>query len=223
MKKINSSLDKVGSFDKYDVGDRDEADLFILIHTSSRGVNMFGHIDVYFEGKVISYGNYDEGSRKYKEMFGDGVLFSTRKRKNYINFCIDNSKKTLFEFGVRLNARQKELIRTRIKEILDDTISWNYKDDKKYNNGTSYVAKLYKKTGAEFYKFKKGKYKTYFVLGSNCCYLADDIIANSGVDMLSLNGIITPGTYYDYLNRLLKKKNSFVVSKSIYNASRRCK
>ena len=32
-----------------------------------------------------------------------------------------------------------------------------------------------------------------------------------------MNGIITPGTYYEYLNREFKKKNSMVISKNIYN------
>ena len=75
-------------------------------------------------------------------------------------------------------------------------------------------------TGKQKYS-KNGKYKTYYVMGSNCCYLVDDILGNSGMDILSINGIITPGTYYDYFNKELSKKNSNVVSKSIYNARRR--
>ena len=180
-----------------------------------------GHIDIYFDGKVISYGNYDEGSRRFKDFFGDGVLFITDKRDEYINFCIDNSKKTLFTFGISLTKKQKEQVQKRIAELIDNTFLWDYQSDKKYNNGSSYAAKLYKKTKASFYKFKKGKYKTYFILGTNCCFLADDIIGCSGMDILSINGIITPGTYYDYLNRFLGLKNSNVVSKDIYNSDHR--
>jgi hypothetical protein len=72
-----------------------------------------------------------------------------------------------------------------------------------------------------FFKLKKGKYKTYFVIGNNCCYLADEIVGSFGMDILSLNGIITPGTYYDHLNRLFNQKNSNVISKEIYNYDRR--
>ena len=215
----NLALDKkqIYSFDKK----KKESDLNILIHTSSRGFNRMGHIDLCFEHHVISFGNYDEGSRIYKDFFGDGVLFITDNKKEYINFCIDNSKKTIFDFGITLNKSGKQAIRTRIREIMENAIEWDYRSDKKYNNGTSYAAKLYKSTNAKFYKFNRGKYCTYFVLGMNCCFLVDDIVGKSGMDIVSINGIITPGTYYDYLNRELKLRNSNVISKDIYNFKRR--
>ena len=43
------------------------------------------------------------------------------------------------------------------------------------------------------------------------------------MDILSINGIITPGTYYDYLNRAFKRKNSNIIYKEIYNKERRAK
>lgn len=220
MVEINKCLD---TYDYRRSLRNTKADLFILIHTSNRGVNRVGHIDIYFEGNIISYGSYDEGSRKFREIFGDGVIFKTSNRGGYINFCIDNSEKTLFEFGLVLSDIQRKKIRSKIDDIFSNTYLWNHKSDKKYNGGTSYAAKLYKRTKAKFYKFNDGKYKTYFVLGTNCCYLVDDIVGYGGVDLLSLNGIITPGTYYDYLEKELHRKNGIVVSKNVYNANRRCK
>ena len=222
MVSINKSLDTYDYRYKRDSDDM-TSDLFILIHTSDRGVNRFGHMDIYFEGNVISYGCYDEGSRKCREIFGDGVIFKTKNRAGYINFCIDNSEKTLFEFGISLSDRQKKMIRCRMDDIFSNTYFWDYKSDKNYNNGASYAAKLYKRTHAKFYKFKSGKYKTYFVLGTNCCYLVDDIVGHGGIDLLSLNGLITPGTYYDYLEKELYRKNGIVVQKNVYNSNRRCK
>lgn len=223
MVEINRNLEvkKTGSysFEK----EEQRKDLNILIHTSNRGFNRMGHIDICFDGCVISYGNYDEGSRKWHDFFGDGVLFTTNNKADYINFCIDNSKKTVFDFGISLTDSQKSRVRTRIDELFANTINWNYLEDKKYNHGKSYAAKLHKRTNAKFYKFKKGKYRTYFVLGTNCCYLADDIVGKSGMDILSINGIITPGTYYDYLNRELMRKRSNVISKDIYNSSNRAR
>ncbi len=224
MVEINHNLE-VSHPNQYSYGNKLEksVDLNILIHTSNRGVNKMGHIDICFDGKVISYGNYDEGSRFCKEFFGDGVLFTANRKEDYINFCIDNSKKTIFDFGIHLTEKQKIRVQKRIDELLDNTVPWDHKEDKKYNSGNSYAGRLYKKTKATFYKFAFGKYKTYFVLGTNCCFLADDIIGKSGTDILSLNGIITPGTYYDYLNRKLKVRNSNVIYKEIYNRDRRPK
>lgn len=68
------------------------------------------------------------------------------------------------------------------------------------------------------YKFVRGKYKRYFVLGNNCVKLADEIIGKSGTDILKMYGVITPGAYYEYLNREFKKKNSMVISRKIYNS-----
>ena len=220
MNDINRALEVKKEY-SYVIDKGIKPDIYVIIHTSNRGVNRAGHMDICYNGMVMSYGNYDEGSRRFKEIFGDGVLFTCNDINKYINFCIDNSKKTIFLFGISLNDKQKKLVSNKIDELTKNTFIWNYKDDKKYNNGDSYASRLYKKTKAKFYKFKSGKYKTYYVMGSNCCYLVDDILGNSGMDILSINGIITPGTYYDYFNKELSKKNSNVVSKSIYNARRR--
>lgn len=221
MIDINRNLKvKEQSYSYHNPNDK-TVNLNILIHTSNRGFNRMGHIDIYFDNKVISYGCYDEGSRYVGELFGDGVLFLAKSKKEYINFCIDNSKKTIFDFGIHLTDTEKKKVALRIEELLKNTYPWNHKTDKNYHNGKSYAAKLYKRTSAKFYKFKSGKYKTYYVLGTNCCFLADDIIGKSGMDILSINGLITPGTYYDYLNRKLKGKNSNIIYKEIYNKDRR--
>ena len=36
-----------------------------------------------------------------------------------------------------------------------------------------------------------------------------------------MNGLITPGTYYEYLNKEFSKKNSIVVNRNIYNEKRK--
>lgn len=221
MVEINRNLAVEGpkkySFEK----DTRDSNLHILVHISNRGVNRIGHIDICYDGYVISYGAYDEGRRFCFDIFGDGVLFVVNDKSEYINFCIDNSKKTVFDFGIYLTKRQRKCVEKRIWELFDNTVSWDCRSDSKYFDGGSYAGKLYKRTGARFYKFKKGKYCTFFVLGTNCCFLVDDIIGKSGMDILSINGIITPGTYYDYLNRELRLKRSNVISKEIYNFDRR--
>ena len=217
-RNFETSFFKEGSYHQ----ERDDlVNLDILIHTSNCGVNRVGHIDICFEDKVITYANYDEGSRFVGELFGDGVLAIVKGKKRYINFCIDNSKKTIFDFGIHLTEKQRKKVASRIKELLKNTYSWDHKRDKNYRDGKTYAAKLYKRTYAKFYKFKTGKYKTYYVLGTNCCFLVDDIIGKSGMDILSINGLITPGTYYDYLNRKFKGKNSNIIYKEIYNKDRR--
>ena len=75
---------------------------------------------------------------------------------------------------------------------------------------------MYNATGAKFYKFNSGKFKTYFVLNTNCVKLADEILGKCGINIIKISGIITPGAYYDYFDREFGFKKSNVVSKTIY-------
>ena len=79
-----------------------------------------------------------------------------------------------------------------------------------------YASRLYKATQASFYKFKKGRFKYYFVMTNNCVLLADHIIGKSGIDIVNMNGIITPGTYFSYFEEEAKKENSRVLLKTLY-------
>lgn len=228
LNEINYLLDKE-NYDKPFVfeekSEDTKADLEVFVHTSNRGFNRMGHVDLYYNGRVISYGNYDDESIKFFTMIGDGVLFTTEKDK-YIPFCIEHSKKTIFAFGLKLTNTQKKNINKTIDKIFDNVYEWNppyvkaISKRKKVNMNRykDYSSRLYQTTNAKFYKFKTGRFKKYFTLGNNCCKLADHIIGKSGIDLLKMNGIITPGAYYEYLNREFQKKNSMVVSRKIYNS-----
>ncbi len=202
----------------------DEPDMEVFVHTSNKGFNRMGHVDLYYKDKVISYGNYDNTSFRFFDMIGDGVVFTTNREK-YIPFCIEHSAKTLFAFGLKLTKTQKENIDKELDKLFSQLVEWKppyvkaLAKNKNINKDQydDYASVLYKKTGAKFYKFTSGRFQKYFVLGANCCRLADLIIGKSGIDLLKMNGIITPGTYYEYLNREFQKKNSMVVSRHIYN------
>lgn len=199
----------------------EDVDLEIIIHVSPNGFNRLGHADICINDEVISYGNYDVNSSKIFDLFGDGVVFMAN-RKDYIPFVIDRNNKTLFVFGLKLNNKQKEKVNQYIENLKKNLVEWKcpFQEDgnDKHND---YASALYKRTKAKFYKFKKGNFKTYFLLGNNCCYLVDTIIGKCGLDQLKMNGIITPGTYYEYFNKEFLKKKSMVVSKNIYNEKRK--
>lgn len=228
LNEINYLIDKE-NYDKPFVFEEKsietEPDMEVFVHISNRGFNRMGHVDLCYDGKVISYGNYDDESIRFFTMIGDGVLFTTKKEK-YIPFCIEHSKKTIFAFGLKLTDTQKKNIDQTIKKIFDNVYEWNppyvealsKKKKVNMNKYRDYSSRLYQTTKAKFYKFKTGRFKKYFTLGNNCCKLADHIIGKSGIDLLKMNGIITPGAYYEYLNREFQKKNSMVISRKIYNS-----
>lgn len=207
--KINKFLDSMIE----DTIKNEKSDLQIFIHLSNNGFNQFGHMDICFENKVYSYGNYDYKSRKLFTTTGDGVLFVANNKKKYIEFCIKNNKKTIVEFGIKLTEKQKNKIKKELELVMKETYKWEVDRD----NKKLYAYKLYDATKCKFYKFNKGEYKTYFVMGVNCTYFADELIMKSLYNTLKMVGIITPGTYYQYLDENYKKKNSVVISKTIHN------
>lgn len=209
--KINKYFDSIIDDKELNI----ESDIQIFIHLSNYGFNQFGHMDICFDGKVYSYGNYDNKSKRVFNSVGDGIVFVLTKKEKYIKFCIDTSKKTIVEFGLKLTDKQKENVRIELEKLLTDTYEWNPLIDNKKNK--DYASKLYKTTKCKFYKFNNGEYKTYFAMGVNCTYFVDELLMNSISNVLKLVGVITPGTYYNYLNENYNKKNSIVVSKKIYN------
>lgn len=191
-----------------------EYDLEILIHTSNKNENKLGHMDLYFDNKIISYGNYDLSSRILFGGVGDGVLFEANKEK-YIQFCIDYSDKTLIGFGLKLTDNELNIIRKEYAKIKSNTYEWNLENLKKKKYNKCYSKLLKKNAEAKFYKFESGEFKKYFICGSNCTKFAERILSGS-TNILKLVGVITPGTYLNYLEQEYHKKSSNVVYRKIY-------
>ena len=196
--------------------DRDHANVEIFIHVSPDGFGTIGHCDICIDNNVISYGNYDYDSIRLCESIGDGVIF-VAPRESYIPFCIEVDKKTIFSYGVRLTAKQLESVKAEIRKIFENTYQWYPHSYKNKDDCNDYASKLYLRTKTKFYKFKKGRFKTYFVLGSNCVKLAETIMGKAGMDIIDLNGIISPGTYQNYLEKEYQRINGTIITKNIYN------
>lgn len=81
-----------------------------------------------------------------------------------------------------------------------------------------YIGQMVKRYDAQLYKFLSSRFKTYFVLGTNCVLLADYLIGTSGLDLIAMVGIMPPGIYYEYFEEELKKPQSIVVGKTVHHA-----
>lgn len=196
----------------------EQPDIEVFIHVTKEGFGTLGHVDLCFKGEVISYGNYDHRSFRLHETIGDGVLFFAPKEK-YIPFCIEHSKKTLFSFGLKLSPQQYQNVEVKIEEIKSRLVEWDAPitlDPEHPELYSDYASILVRDTGAKTYKFKNSRFKTYFVLSTNCVLLADSVLGKAGTDLLNINGIITPGAYYDYFEKEFKKKDSFVITRAVY-------
>lgn len=193
-----------------------EINLEIYIHASGQGYGQVGHCDIYIDGEIISYGNYDYYSTKFFEMMGDGVLIISKK-DDYLPFCIKEDKKTIFGYGLHLNEVQLQAVREAIVALKEDSYQWYPPAYFDRSNTADYASRLYLETGASYYKFNKGKFKKYFLFGNNCVLLVEHLIGRVGHDIININGIISPGRYQEYLQKEYYKKDSQVVTRNIYN------
>ena len=194
--------------------------LDVLIHVKENGTGMFGHVDIVFNGYVISYGNYDESSYKLLTSMGEGVLFFIDNKDNYIKFCNEHYEKTIFDFGLRLTEEQTEKVKLKLDEHISNSYSWlapiNYFKNK-HKTYDDYASELATSNNVMFRKIKRGKFKNYFTFYTNCVKFADSILGQAGIDILNLNGIISPGAYYNYFDREFRRKNSIVITKTAYH------
>ena len=212
MLKVEEKPDKIN-----DNIDNNNNTFEVLVHVSPNGFNRVGHVDLVYGNKVISYGNYDDSSKKFYTIVGDGVLFYTDK-ETYIPFCMKHSNKVLFGFELNINDEQRKHIEQKLNELNDQLIEWtppNINSSEELKK-IDYASALYKSSKTKFYKFKKGKFKTYYLFGSSCCNLANELIGYSGIDFLKMNGLISPGSYYDCLNREYINKTGLVTKRNIY-------
>ncbi|MFR1213757.1 MAG: hypothetical protein ACLSCV_02365 [Acutalibacteraceae bacterium] len=121
-----------------------------------------------------------------------------------------------------MSDTQKKKVEERIDEIMQVAIPWQ-QDTNGYKTALSQeepcndaASELVKATGAKIYKIKSGEFKTYFAINTNCVKLADYITGSAGLDVLDVSGIVTPGSYYALLDDMFERRNTIVVSKTIY-------
>ncbi len=205
---------KVFEISKRNIKDED-IKLEVFIHMAPQVAMGFGHMDICLNNTVYSYGTYDSEAQKCFGLIADGVLAEMDKEK-YIKHCLKIDNEDIVSFSILINDEQEEKMQNYINEIIKDCTRWQSKSEldleKQYNDQASV---FYKNADAKFYKFKKGRYKTYFAVSTNCVMLADKLLGSAGIDGIAMNGIITPGTYLSFLNEEFKKKNTIIVRRRV--------
>ena len=226
QKRLDSrgiDIEKLLSEEKI-VDESTKPNIHVLIHVSDDGVGMVGHCDLFLDGEVLSYGNYDASSERMFGAIGDGVMF-TADLETYVRYCIKYDNQMIFDFGLCLTDEQMVKVREETARLRSIAYQWKppYQLAKEADPAAvlsdykDYCSRLWDGTGAMFYKFKSGRFKTYFVMSTNCVLLADSILSKAGTDIIKITGMISPGSYYDYLQKEYLLENGIVVSRDIYS------
>lgn len=204
------------------INNNQDQDLEILIHLSKTGSASLGHVEIAFQGKIYSYACYNYLNRRLFGGIGDGI-FGIFDKKAYLKYCICEKNRFILSYGVKLTNKEKENIIKEIDKLISTNTEIWYPEIKYYEDGliekrdfNEMANKIYKHANGKFYRFTKGKYKTFFVLRTNCATCVDNIFNAIGTKIINLEGIISPGTYYSYLEKEYHKKNSKIISKTLY-------
>jgi uncharacterized membrane protein HdeD (DUF308 family) len=204
-------------------GDRN-MDMEVFIHTKEGLIPGMGHVDASLGNTAYSYGNYDDSTWKMGGFFADGVLVEMPKEE-HVKQALKVEKKVLMGYGLSLTPQQKKDVEDKLSELLAQAFSWEplaEQADHGEIEGSpedfgDVSSQLYNDAQASFFKFQKGnEFKTYYALGTNCVKLIDTLLGKTGIDLIKVNGIITPGAYLDYLDRLYERGDSIVVSRTLY-------
>ena len=195
--------------------------LKVIVHVGPKGFQKVGHICFAFDNIVYSYGNYDSDSFRLNQTIGDGTFFTVPLEK-YIPNMITAENNSIFEYGIYTTPDQNEAIEKQIQKIKENGYRWYSRIEKadgydRFNEfEMDYPSRLHFRTGAKLYKVKRGKFHIYWALGDNCASFTDLVLGTLGADVLSVRGIISPGTYLDWLQKEYLKKNSPIVFRQIY-------
>ncbi len=228
FRNLNSTIDREeydeNLFIEDETEEEEKTDLTIYIHTRAGLMPGFGHVDISFDDKVYCYGNYDQDTWLFGGFLSDGVLATTTP-ENHIKNALTNDKKVLVAYDLKISEKTKKKIQKQIDKMMQKSYRWYPKAEQaargeiqgKPEDYNDVASLMYLNENTELYKFDKGSpYKTYYLLGQNCAMVANEIVGHSGIKLLRLNRIVTPGSYLEYLDQLYKMKHTIVVNRSIY-------
>ena len=221
IKRINNLFEKDQSI--INKKNSKEVDMEILIHLKDSGFESFGHCDISYQGTIFSYGCHNPHSRKLFGALGDGVLILA-DRDAFIQHAVENEKSTIIQYGLSLSPKQKKIVDKRVLELLSYSDPF-YSDAELYyltHNEDDpeikdYLSRVFRHTKAKSFRFTEGKFKTYFVFTTNCVQVADYFLSMKEINLVNVSGLITPGTYVEFLNREMDANNPLIVERNIYS------
>lgn len=201
-----------------------EPDLIVYIHSRAGLIPGMGHADLCWKDKVYAYGDYDEATWKMGGFVADGTMALYPPEKHII-MALKDEKKILMAYGLQLTPELKEKVQEKLDEIMSKAYRWEPNaelaaEGKISGNPDSFKdvgSDMYRQADAVFYKFKEGSpYKTYYAISENCSEVVNDVVGNTGLRLLKLNGVVTPGSYLEYLDELYLMEDTIVTDRRLY-------
>ncbi len=222
-KKIeDNSFDKKNLVEYKENNESDEVNLEINLHLTDPAGNQFGHMDIAIGDTVYSYGTYDKSKNKLAGFVSQGTYAKIPKLP-YYKYCIDNCGDYLISYGACFSEQQLDTVKKRIEMFNEycEPLEFKIEDPE---NTTPEPGKRYGDSGenlvrflnAKIYTVVDGSFKQYFGVNVNCVQFADWLLADTGIDAVSLGGLRTPGAFYYLLENMFQRRNNRIIRKISY-------
>lgn len=180
----------------------------IYLHTWQPTMDMMGHCDMSYKGKVYSFSNYDVEKMTFGGMASVGTLAVTSV-KPYINFCTDVENKLVYGYTLKLNEQQEQQMDYFIEKLHTNSHVW-HPQDLTVNKAAKLIME---QTDCVIREVDQGAFRHYFVVGTNCVKLVDVMLNYIGIKTKMTSGLLTPGQYFKMFDT---PNNEHVVRKQVY-------
>ncbi len=198
-----------------------EPNIEVLVHMGKSLKGIAGHVDIVIDDSILCYGTYDRDNTSLGGGIGAGVMYEIWDKEAYLKFCREVRQETVFEFGFAFTDSELNAIREKLVEIRSRQELWKCKAQVAMEANQEVIetvdmsCKLAVAMDTKFYKFKSGEYKHYWMFGNNCVKFTDELLKASGMKTV-VSDIVTPGTYFTFLNDEFIKGKNKIISRTVY-------
>lgn len=180
----------------------------IYLHTWQPSLDMMGHCDMSYKGKVYAFSNYDAEKMKFGGIISVGTIGITPV-KQYLNFCTDVENKLVYGYTLKLTDDEVKKMDFFIEQLYAASHTWQPQNIE--NNKAAKM--ILEQTDCEIREVDSGAFKNYFVMGANCVKLIDVMLNHIGIKTNASKALITPGEYFKIFDTRLKDK---IIAKRVY-------
>ena len=200
----------------------DTVNLEINLHLTDPSGNQFGHMDIAIGDTVYSYGTYDKSKNKLAGFISQGTYAEIPKLP-YYKYCVDNCGDFIFSYGACFSEKQLQTVKDRLVKFKDYCEPLEFKLDhpeittpepgKRYGDSGDNLVRF---LNAKIFTVVDGSFKSYFGVNINCVMFADWLLADTGIDAVSLGGLRTPGAFYYMLENMFHRPHNRIIRRISY-------
>ena len=200
----------------------DTVNLEINLHLTDPSGNQFGHMDIAIGDTVYSYGTYDKSKNKLAGFISQGTYAEIPKLP-YYKYCVDNCGDFIFSYGACFSEKQLQTVKDRLAKFKDYCEPLEFKLDhpeittpepgKRYGDSGDNLVRF---LNAKIFTVVDGSFKSYFGVNINCVMFADWLLADTGIDAVSLGGLRTPGAFYYMLENMFRRPHNRIIRRISY-------